>query len=90
MAGKNGMAAAAPLPNEIIEILHVRGDGQGSHATAALKGLEHMPPLPQFSSEWRNVPGGCGPAVQCDDRLGPDPVLTHDKIDHAICRRQAE
>jgi hypothetical protein len=86
MAYQNGMVAAAPFSNEIIQVLHMGCDGEGAAATAALKGLEYMPVLTQFSSEWRNVAGRCRSAVQRYHRLRPDPVLTHDKVGHAICR----
>jgi hypothetical protein len=69
--------------------LNMRGDGQWVGPPAALEGLEHMPPLPQFSSEWRNVAGRCGSAVQRYYRLRPGPVLTHEKIGHVMCCRLA-
>jgi hypothetical protein len=39
MAYKSGAVATAPLSNELIEILDMRGDGEALRTTAALKRL---------------------------------------------------
>jgi len=83
MAGENRTVIAAPFSNEVIQVLHMHSDREWSVGTGTLKGLEHMPPLAQFSGEWRHVPGRCGSAVQRDNRHGPGPVLPHHKIGHA-------
>jgi hypothetical protein len=89
MTDKNGMVVTAPSSNEIIQVLNMRCDGEGAATTAALKGLEHMPLLTQFSREWRNVPGCCGSPVQRYHRLLPCPIFPQDKIGHCICLRLA-
>ncbi len=84
MAHKNGMVSPASCSNEIIEILHMRSDGEGADTAAALKGLEHMPLFTQFPGEWCDVPGRCGSTVQGYHRLDSDPVFPHDKISHDV------
>src|SRR2546422_11072138 len=81
MADEDGKLLAAVFSNEIIQVLHMRGDRERS-ATAALKGLEYMPLLPQFSGERCNVPGRSGPAVQHHHWLHPGPVFPHQQISH--------
>jgi len=84
MTDESGAVAATPFLNEIIQIPDMGRDPEGPGATSALKGLEHVPPLPQFSSQRRNVSGSRGSAVERDHPIRPGPVLAHDKVGHAV------
>ena len=67
----------------LLEIRDMRGDGERAASAPSLKRLQHMPLLAQFARDWRNVSGGCRPAVQRDHEARADvPVLTHDKVGH--------
>ena len=89
MTDESGVVGAAPFSNEIIQILHMGCDGQAPGTASTLKGLEHVPPLPEFSSQRRHVSGSRGSAVQRDQPFRPDPVLAHDKVGHAITSQSA-
>jgi len=84
MAHENGTAPATPFFDEIMQILYMRGDRQGAAPATALEGLQDMPLLPQFSSEWRNVPSRCGSTMQRYHGFRPDSVLPHDKVTHVV------
>jgi hypothetical protein len=84
MANEDGRLFAAAFSNEIIQVLHMRGDRERSATTDALKGFEHMPLLPQFSRERSDVPGRTRPAVQQYHRLHPGPVFPDHQISHSV------
>jgi hypothetical protein len=66
MADEDRTVSTAPFSNDVVQVLHMHRDREGSATAAALKGLNHVPPLTQFPSEWRNLPGRRGSTVQCD------------------------
>jgi len=83
VAYEDRLSGTATCPNQIIQILHMRRDGQWSVTAAALMGLEHMPPFAQSSGEGRKVARRSRSAVHSNHRLDSDPVLPNE-IGHLI------
>jgi hypothetical protein len=84
MADENRTAAAAPFPDEVVQVRHVPCDGERPVTAGPLKRLEHVPPFAERLRQRREVAGRPGTAVQHDHRSGSAPVFPHDEVGHPI------